>query len=245
MSPPAVAVEGLHKWFGDAHVLRGVDLEVSAGEKVCVLGRSGSGKSTLIRCINGLEPYDDGRVRLGGVDLSGPQKSAEAARRTTGMVLQSFNLFPHLSVLENCALAPIHVRKLKKADAEARAMALLERVRIAEHAGKRPAQLSGGQQQRAAIARALAMEPAVMLFDEPTSALDPEMVGEVLEVMTGLARDGMTMIVVTHEMSFARQVADRVVFMDAGEIVEQAPPAEFFASPKQERTRAFLGRILS
>ena len=244
MNEPAVRVEGLHKWFGPAHVLRGVDLEVRAGEKVCVLGPSGSGKSTLIRCINGLEPYDDGRVRLGGVDLQGPKREAAAARRTTGMVFQSFNLFPHLSVLENCTLAPIQVAKLKKAEAEARATALLERVRIAEHAGKRPGQLSGGQQQRAAIARALAMEPRVMLFDEPTSALDPEMVGEVLEVMRGLAADGMTMIVVTHEMSFARQVADRVVFMDEGAIVEQAPPAEFFSAPRHARTRAFLGRIL-
>ena len=241
---PAVAVSGLHKWFGQAHVLRGVDLEVRTGEKVCVLGPSGSGKSTLIRCINGLESYDDGRVVLAGVDLSGPRKAAEAARRTTGMVFQSFNLFPHLSVLENCTLAPIHVRKLKKVEAEAQAMALLDRVRIAEHAQKRPAQLSGGQQQRAAIARALAMEPQVMLFDEPTSALDPEMVGEVLDVMRGLARDGITMIVVTHEMGFARQVADRVVFMDEGLIVEQAPPAEFFAEPREARTRAFLSRIL-
>ena len=241
----AVSVSGLHKWFGQAHVLRGVDLEVRAGEKVCILGPSGSGKSTLIRCINGLEPFDDGRVLLGGVDLAGSKRAAEAAKRTTGMVFQSFNLFPHLTVLENCTLAPMHVRKLKKAEAEARAMALLERVRIAEHARKHPSQLSGGQQQRAAIARALAMEPAVMLFDEPTSALDPELVGEVLEVMRGLAADGITMLVVTHEMSFARQVADRVVFMDAGEIVEQGPPAEFFSAPHHERTRAFLGRLLS
>ncbi|MBW3560706.1 MAG: amino acid ABC transporter ATP-binding protein [Proteobacteria bacterium] len=225
--------------------MRGVDLEVRSGEKVCVLGPSGSGKSTLIRCINGLEPSDGGRVALAGVDLSGPRNQAEAARRTTGMVFQSFNLFPHLTVLENCTLAPIHVSKLKKADAEAESMALLERVRIAEHARKRPAQLSGGQQQRAAIARALAMQPQVMLFDEPTSALDPEMVGEVLDVMRGLARDGMTMIVVTHEMSFARQAADRVVFMDEGLIVEQASPTEFFAAPSHARTRAFLSRILA
>ncbi len=242
---PAVAVRGLHKWFGRTHVLRGVDLEVRSGEKVCVLGPSGSGKSTLIRCINGLEPSDGGQVALAGVDLSGPRKQADTARRTTGMVFQSFNLFPHLTVLENCTLAPIHVRKLKKSDAEAQAMALLERVRIAEHARKRPAQLSGGQQQRAAIARALAMQPQVMLFDEPTSALDPEMVGEVLDVMRGLARDGMTMIVVTHEMSFARQAADRVVFMDEGLIVEQASPTEFFGAPSHARTRAFLSRILA
>jgi ABC-type polar amino acid transport system ATPase subunit len=245
LDPAAVSVSGLHKWFGDAHVLRGVDLEVRGGEKVCVLGPSGSGKSTLIRCINGLEVHDQGRVLLNGVDLAGPKRQAEAARRTTGMVFQSFNLFPHLSVLENCTLAPIQVRRVKKVQAEAEAMALLERVRIAEHARKRPSQLSGGQQQRAAIARALAMQPQVMLFDEPTSALDPEMVGEVLDVMRGLARDGMTMIVVTHEMSFARQVADRVVFMDEGVILEQAAPKAFFAAPKHERTRAFLGKILS
>ena len=244
MTAPAIAVSGLHKWFGDAHVLRGVDLQVAPGEKVCVLGPSGSGKSTLIRCINGLELFDDGRVELGGVDLSGPRRQAEAARRTTGMVFQSFNLFPHLSVLDNCTLAPIHVAKLKKAEAETRAMALLERVRIADQAPKRPAELSGGQQQRAAIARALAMQPTLMLFDEPTSALDPEMVGEVLDVMSGLARDGMTMVVVTHEMSFARRVADRVIFMDDGEIVEQGPPAEFFSAPKHERSRAFLSRIV-
>ena len=244
MTKPALEISGLHKWFGQAHVLRGVDLTVAPGEKVCVLGPSGSGKSTLIRCINGLEPYDDGRVLIQGTDLAGPRREAEAARRSTGMVFQSFNLFPHLTVLENATLAPVHVKRKKKAAAEKDALALLERVRIAEHAQKFPAQLSGGQQQRAAIARALAMEPQIMLLDEPTSALDPEMVGEVLEVMADLARQGMTMLVVTHEMSFARQVADRVVFMDAGEIVEQGPPSEFFTAPKQERTRAFLSRIL-
>ena len=244
VTPPALEIRALHKWFGQAHVLRGVDLSVAPGQKVCILGPSGSGKSTLIRCINGLEPYDDGRVLIQGADLAGPRRAADAARRATGMVFQSFNLFPHLTVLENATLAPLHVKRMKKADAEARARALLERVRIAEHASKYPAQLSGGQQQRAAIARALAMEPQIMLFDEPTSALDPEMVGEVLEVMTDLARQGMTMLVVTHEMSFARQVADRVVFMDEGEIVEQGPPSEFFTNPKHERTRAFLSRIL-
>jgi len=244
VSAPVVAVSGLHKWFGQAHVLRGIDLEVGPGEKVCVLGPSGSGKSTLIRCINGLEPYDEGRVVLLGADLAGPKREAEAARRATGMVFQSFNLFPHLSVLENCTLAPMHVRKLRRAEAERQAMALLERVQIAEHARKRPAQLSGGQQQRAAIARALAMEPRLMLFDEPTSALDPEVVGEVLEVMTDLAQGGMTMIAVTHEMGFAREVADRIVFMDAGEIVEQGAPEAFFAAPKEARTRAFLRRVL-
>lgn len=245
MTEPLVAVLGLHKWFGAAHVLQGVDLQVMPGEKVCILGPSGSGKSTLIRCINGLEPYDDGRVSVTGIDLAGSKREAEAAKRATGMVFQSFNLFPHLTVLENCTLAPIHVRRLKKAEAEARALALLDRVQIAEHARKLPAQLSGGQQQRAAIARALAMEPQLMLFDEPTSALDPEVVGEVLEVMADLARGGMTMLVVTHEMGFARRVADRVVFMDEGRIVEQGVPAEFFTAPKHERTRAFLSRILS
>jgi general L-amino acid transport system ATP-binding protein len=209
-----------------------------------VLGPSGSGKSTLIRCVNGLETYEQGRVLVAGVDLSGPAREAEAARRKTGMVFQQFNLFPHLTVLENCTLAPIWVRKVPRKAAEAQAMALLERVRIAEHARKFPNQLSGGQQQRAAIARALAMQPEIMLFDEPTSALDPEMVGEVLETMVELARAGMTMVVVTHEMGFARQVADRVVFMDAGEIVEAAPPEEFFTNPREPRTRAFLSKIL-
>jgi ABC-type polar amino acid transport system ATPase subunit len=244
MTVPAVEAEALNKWFGQAHVLRGVSLIVPVGEKVVVLGPSGSGKSTFIRCLNGLEPYEEGVVRIEGVDLSGPPKEAEAARRRTGMVFQAFNLFPHLSVLDNCTLAPIWVRKIPRREAEAKAMALLERVRISEHARKYPNQLSGGQQQRAAIARALAMEPQIMLFDEPTSSLDPEMVGEVLQVMTELARDGMTMIVVTHEMGFARQVADRVAFMDEGEIVEIAPPDEFFSAPKEARTKAFLSKIL-
>ena len=240
----AVSVRGLHKRFGDALVLRGIDLEVAPGEKVVVLGPSGSGKSTLIRCINGLETPDAGEVLIGGASAIGRTPSAEAARRRTGMVFQAFNLFPHRSVLDNCTLAPIWVRNVRRTEAEAEAMVLLQRVRISEHAEKRPAELSGGQQQRAAIARALAMKPDIMLFDEPTSALDPEMVGEVLQVMTDLARDGMTMIVVTHEMAFARQVADRVAFMDAGEIVETAPPSEFFTAPKHERTRAFLSKIL-
>jgi general L-amino acid transport system ATP-binding protein len=239
-----VEVAGLNKWFGDAHVLRGVDLTVSTGERVVILGPSGSGKSTFIRCLNGLEAYQEGTVKVDGVDLAGPRKEAEDARRKTGMVFQSFNLFPHLTVLENCTLAPIWVRKVPRKEAEAQAMALLERVRIAEHARKHPAQLSGGQQQRAAIARALAMQPEIMLFDEPTSALDPEMVGEVLDVMTELAKAGMTMVVVTHEMGFARQVADRVAFMDAGEIVEIAPPEQFFTAPMEERTRTFLSKIL-
>jgi general L-amino acid transport system ATP-binding protein len=241
----AVEASGVNKWFGDAHVLRGVDLTVAMGERVVVLGPSGSGKSTFIRCINGLEAYQEGTLKVAGVDLRGPRAEVEAAKRRTGMVFQAFNLFPHLTVLENCTLAPIHVRKVPRKEAEAQAMALLERVRIAEHARKHPAQLSGGQQQRAAIARALAMQPEIMLFDEPTSALDPEMVGEVLEVMTELARAGMTMVVVTHEMGFARQVADRVAFMDSGEIVEIAPPAEFFAAPQEARTREFLSKILS
>ena len=240
----AVSVRGLHKRFGDVPVLRGIDLEVAPGEKVVVLGPSGSGKSTLIRCINGLETPDAGEVLIGGAPAVGRNPSAVAARRRTGMVFQAFNLFPHRSVLDNCTLAPVWVRKVRRGQAEAEAMALLQRVRISEHAEKRPSELSGGQQQRAAIARALAMKPDIMLFDEPTSALDPEMVGEVLQVMTDLAREGMTMIVVTHEMAFARRVADRVAFMDAGEIVEIAPPSEFFAAPKHDRTRAFLSKIL-
>ncbi|NEX91831.1 amino acid ABC transporter ATP-binding protein [Caulobacter sp. 17J65-9] len=244
MSAPVVEISGLNKWFGQTHVLRGVDLTIAERERVVVLGPSGSGKSTLIRCVNGLEPYEEGTLRVAGVDLAGPRAEAIAAKRKTGMVFQSFNLFPHLTVLENCTLAPIWVRKVPRRQAEAEAMALLERVKIAEHARKYPAQLSGGQQQRAAIARALAMHPEIMLFDEPTSALDPEMVGEVLEVMTELAQGGMTMVVVTHEMGFARQVADRIVFMDAGEIVESAPPTEFFTAPKSARTREFLSKIL-
>ncbi|MFN4287064.1 MAG: amino acid ABC transporter ATP-binding protein [Brevundimonas sp.] len=241
---PVVEIRKLNKWFGSLHVLRDVDLTIAPRERVVVLGPSGSGKSTLIRCVNGLEPYQEGTVKVSGVDLAGPRKAAEQARRRTGMVFQSFNLFPHLTVLENATLAPIWVKREPRRQAEERAMALLERVRIAEHARKFPAQLSGGQQQRAAIARALAMQPEIMLFDEPTSALDPEMVGEVLDVMVQLAEGGMTMVVVTHEMGFARQVADRVIFMDEGEIVEQAPPAQFFDNPREERTKAFLSKIL-
>jgi general L-amino acid transport system ATP-binding protein len=244
MSTPAIEISGLGKWFGQVQVLRGVNLTVAPGERVVILGPSGSGKSTLIRCVNGLEHFEEGRVAIGGVDASGDGREAQAARRRTGMVFQQFNLFPHLSVLENCTLAPIWVRKAPRAEAEAQAMALLERVRIAEHARKYPSQLSGGQQQRAAIARALAMQPEMMLFDEPTSSLDPEMVGEVLDVMVELAGGGMTMIVVTHEMGFARQVADRVAFMDQGEIVEMAPPEQFFTAPREARTKAFLGRVL-
>jgi ABC-type polar amino acid transport system ATPase subunit len=244
VTAPALQLVGLCKWFGQTQVLKGVDLTVAAGERVVILGPSGSGKSTLIRCINGLETFEAGAVAIAGVDVSGPPREAEAARRKTGMVFQSFNLFPHLTVLENCTLAPIWVRKQPRAEAESQALALLERVRIAEQARKYPSQLSGGQQQRAAIARALAMQPEIMLFDEPTSALDPEMVGEVLDVMTELAGGGMTMMVVTHEMGFARRVADRVAFMDQGEIVECAPPEAFFTAPKEPRTQAFLSRIL-
>ncbi|WP_404979743.1 amino acid ABC transporter ATP-binding protein [Caulobacter segnis] len=238
-----IEIDNLQKWYGDQPVLRGLDLKVAAGEKVVVLGPSGSGKSTLIRAINGLEPHQAGTIRVDGQDLAARGRQGAAARRASGMVFQAFNLFPHLTVLDNCALAPMRVLGLSRAEAKDRAMALLERVRIASHADKYPVQLSGGQQQRAAIARALAMAPKVMLFDEPTSALDPEMVGEVLEVMRGLAASGMTMIVVTHEMGFARDVADRVIFMDEGKILEAGPPASFFAEPREARARAFLGRL--
>jgi polar amino acid transport system ATP-binding protein len=218
---------------------------VGKGEKIVLCGPSGSGKSTLIRCINHLETYQKGEIFVGGTRLGHEAKSIDAVRREVGMVFQQFNLFPHLTVLENCMLAPMRALKLSKAEAEDRARQLLERVKIAEQAEKYPAQLSGGQQQRVAIARALCMRPQVMLFDEPTSALDPEMVKEVLDTMIDLAREGMTMICVTHEMGFARQVADRVIFMASGAIVEEAPPAEFFSDPKHERTRKFLGEILS
>ncbi|RRN63563.1 amino acid ABC transporter ATP-binding protein [Caulobacter sp. 602-1] len=243
MSQPMIEIADLQKWYGDQHVLRGVDLSVRSGERIVVLGPSGSGKSTLIRTVNGLEPHQGGTIRVDGHDLDARGQAGAAARRATGMVFQAFNLFPHLSILDNCTLAPIRVAGLARAEAETQAMALLERVRIADHARKFPIQLSGGQQQRAAIARALAMAPKVMLFDEPTSALDPEMVGEVLDVMCGLAESGMTMMVVTHEMQFARDVADRVIFMDQGRIIESGPPASFFADPREARTRAFLGRL--
>jgi ABC-type polar amino acid transport system ATPase subunit len=240
-----ITFRDVHKYFGRLHVLRGIDLEVGEGEKVVVAGPSGSGKSTLIRCINRLEPVDRGEIVVGGTRVNDPATDVNQLRRQIGMVFQQFNLFPHLTVLENVALAPIHVLRQPRADAENKARELLERVRIPEKAAVYPAQLSGGQQQRVAIARALAMDPRVMLFDEPTSALDPEMIGEVLDVMRELAHArGMTMIVVTHEMGFAREVADRIVFMAEGLIVEQAPPAEFFGSPREERTRQFLARIL-
>ena len=246
MAAPDAAIEmqGVHKWYGAFHVLRNVDLTVKRGERIVICGPSGSGKSTLIRCINRLEEHQRGVIRVDGVELTPDVKRIDEVRREVGMVFQSFNLFPHLTILENCALAPIWARKMAKKDAEALAMRLLERVKIPEQAGKYPGQLSGGQQQRVAIARALCMNPKIMLFDEPTSALDPEMVKEVLDTMTALAQDGMTMLVVTHEMGFARQVADRVVFMDRGEIVEINAPGPFFADPQHERTRLFLGQIL-
>ncbi|TAJ68764.1 MAG: amino acid ABC transporter ATP-binding protein [Phenylobacterium sp.] len=240
----AVELRGVHKWFGDFHALRGVDLRVAPGERIVICGPSGSGKSTLIRCINQLERHQDGEIVVNGVRAGSEPRQLNAIRREVGMVFQSFNLFPHLTVLENCVLAPVSVARQNRAEAEARAMALLERVRIPEQAHKYPGQLSGGQQQRVAIARSLCLDPKIMLFDEPTSALDPEMVKEVLETMIGLANDGMTMLVVTHEMGFARQAADRVVFMDQGQIVESAEPDAFFESPRHERTRAFLGQLM-
>ena len=241
--PPILTLEQVHKSYGAHHVLRGVSLSVAEGERVVICGPSGSGKSTLIRCINRLEAHERGRIAVDGTELSDNPAALRHVRQEVGMVFQSFNLFPHLTILENCILAPMRVRGLPRAEAEAVAMRLLARVRIPEQAAKYPAQLSGGQQQRVAIARALCMTPKVMLFDEPTSALDPEMIQEVLDVMLELARSGMTMICVTHEMGFARQVADRVIFMDQGEIVEQGPPERFFATPETERLRAFLSRI--
>ncbi|MDL9980201.1 amino acid ABC transporter ATP-binding protein [Microbacterium sp. ASV49] len=242
---PMVSLRGVDKHFGDLHVLRDIDLDVAAREVVVVVGPSGSGKSTLCRSINRLETIDAGEIRVDGELL--PEEGAALARlrAEVGMVFQSFNLFAHRTILDNVSLAPLKVRGAKKADARREAMQLLDRVGIADKANSHPAQLSGGQQQRAAIARALAMHPKVMLFDEPTSALDPEMVGEVLDVMTSLAKEGMTMIVVTHEMGFARRAADRVVFMDRGQIVEQAPPAEFFDSPRSERAQTFLASVLA
>ena len=243
-TPVAVELIGLNKWYGNFHVLRDVDLKVMGGERIVICGPSGSGKSTMIRCINRLEEHQAGRVIVDGVDLTNDLKKIDEVRRDVGMVFQHFNLFPHLTVLENCTLAPIWVRKMPKQQAEALAMRYLERVRIPEQARKYPGQLSGGQQQRVAIARALCMNPKIMLFDEPTSALDPEMVKEVLDTMVGLAEDGMTMLVVTHEMGFARQVANRIVFMDEGQIVEANEPEAFFAHPQHERTKLFLSQIL-
>jgi len=240
-----VEFRGVNKWFGDFHVLRDINMVVGRGEKVVVCGPSGSGKSTMIRCINSLEAHEEGTIAVDGVELTGDVRNLEAVRRQVGMVFQQFNLFPHLSVMENLTLAPIYVHGVRQHDAEARAMQLLERVKIPEQAWKYPGQLSGGQQQRVAIARALMVQPKVMLFDEPTSALDPEMINEVLEVMTELAEGGMTMIVVTHEMGFASRVADLMVFMDDGEIVEAAAPREFFDNPRNERTKLFLSQILT
>ncbi len=241
---PMVEMRGVNKWYGDFHVLRDIDLTVRRGERIVVCGPSGSGKSTLIRCINHLEEHQQGEIVVGGMALTQDVKRIEQIRRRVGMVFQHFNLFPHLTVLENCCLAPMWVQKKSRREAEARAMQYLERVRIAEQARKYPGQLSGGQQQRVAIARSLCMHPEVMLFDEPTSALDPEMIKEVLDVMVELAREGMTMICVTHEMGFAKTVADRVIFMDQGQIIEENAPEPFFNNPQSERTQLFLSQIL-
>ncbi|WP_442873061.1 amino acid ABC transporter ATP-binding protein [Aurantimonas sp. A3-2-R12] len=243
---PADVIElaGVNKWYGDFHVLRDINLTVRRGERIVVCGPSGSGKSTMVRCINRLEEHQTGRIVVDGTELTGDLKNIDVVQREVGMVFQHFNLFPHLTILENCTLAPIWVRKLPRKEAEEIAMHYLARVKIPEQANKYPGELSGGQQQRVAIARSLCMSPKVMLFDEPTSALDPEMIKEVLDVMVGLAEEGMTMICVTHEMGFARQVANRVVFMDAGSIVERNEPEEFFGNPKHERTKLFLSQIL-
>ncbi|MES2977336.1 MAG: amino acid ABC transporter ATP-binding protein [Pseudomonadota bacterium] len=240
-----IELQGVNKWFGQMQVLKDIDLQVKLGERMVICGPSGSGKSTLIRCINRLEQHDEGVITVDGIELNHDTEHVTAIRREVGMVFQNFNLFPHLSVLENCALPQIRARKTPRAQAEAKAMEYLRRVQIPEQALKFPGQLSGGQQQRVAIARSLCMEPKVMLFDEPTSALDPEMIKEVLDVIIDLANSGMTMVCVTHEMGFARKVADTVVFMDAGRIVEQAPPQELFENPQSDRTKKFLSQILS
>ncbi len=239
-----IEIDDLNKWFGEFHVLKDINLSVNKAEVVVVIGPSGSGKSTLIRCVNRLEEHQQGRITVDGVELTDDVKKIDQIRRETGMVFQQFNLFPHLTVMENIILAPVRVRKWKRSKAEERARYFLEKVGIPEQADKYPGQLSGGQQQRVAIARALTMEPKVMLFDEPTSALDPEVIGEVLEVMVNLAREGITMIVVTHEMGFAREVGDRVIFMDRGQIVEVGSPEHFFNNPQEERTKSFLSKIL-
>ncbi|PPR25308.1 MAG: Glutamine transport ATP-binding protein GlnQ [Alphaproteobacteria bacterium MarineAlpha10_Bin3] len=241
----AIQIIGMHKWYGDFHVLKDIDLTVYRGERIVICGPSGSGKSTLIRCINRLEEHQQGQIIVENIELTNDLKGIDAIRREVGMVFQHFNLFPHLTVLENLTLAPIWVRKVAKAEAEEMAMEYLERVKIPEQALKFPGQLSGGQQQRVAIARSLCMNPRIMLFDEPTSALDPEMISEVLDVMVSLAESGMTMLCVTHEMGFARKIANRVMFMDEGEIIEQNEPEEFFNNPKSERTKLFLSQILS
>jgi len=241
---PIVQMIDVHKWYGDFHVLKSINLEVQKGERIVICGPSGSGKSTMIRCINRLEEHQKGQIIVDGIELTDDLKHIEITRREVGMIFQHFNLFPHLTVLQNLTLAPIWVRKTPKKEAEETAMHYLERVKIPEQAGKFPGQLSGGQQQRVAIARGLCMNPKVMLFDEPTSALDPEMIKEVLDVMIGLAEEGMTMLCVTHEMGFAKTVADCVIFMDGGEIVERAPAHDFFDNPQNERTQLFLGQIL-
>jgi general L-amino acid transport system ATP-binding protein len=240
----AVQIVGMNKWYGEFHVLKDINLTVNKGERIVICGPSGSGKSTMIRCINRLEEHQKGRIIVNGIELTSDLKKIDEVRREVGMVFQHFNLFPHLTILENCTLAPIWVRKTPKKEAEEIAMHYLERVKIPEQAHKFPGQLSGGQQQRVAIARSLCMKPAIMLFDEPTSALDPEMIKEVLDTMIGLAEEGMTMLCVTHEMGFARQVANRVIFMDRGQIVEQNEPEEFFNNPRSDRTKLFLSQIL-
>jgi len=240
----AVEITDMNKWYGEFHVLRDINLKVMKGERIVIAGPSGSGKSTMIRCVNRLEEHQKGRILVDGIELTNDLKKIDEVRREVGMVFQHFNLFPHLTILENCTLAPIWVRKMPKKQAEEVAMHFLTRVKIPEQANKYPGQLSGGQQQRVAIARALCMRPKIMLFDEPTSALDPEMVKEVLDTMVGLAEEGMTMLCVTHEMGFARQVANRVIFMDQGQIVEQNEPGQFFDNPQHERTKLFLSQIL-
>ena len=242
---PSIVLSQVNKWYGEFHVLRNVNLTVGEGERIVICGPSGSGKSTLIRCINRLEEHQSGRIVVEGTELTNDLRQIDAIRANVGMVFQSFNLFPHLTIMDNLCIAPVWVKKMPRLEAEKIAMKYLERVRIPEQAHKYPGQLSGGQQQRVAIARALCMSPRIMLFDEPTSALDPEMVKEVLDTMISLADDGMTMIVVTHEMGFAKSVADRVIFMDRGEIVEQGPPSEFFVNPKSDRTKLFLSQILN
>ena len=241
----AIQLVGMHKWYGQFHVLKDINLTVHRGERIVICGPSGSGKSTMIRCINRLEEHQQGQIVVDGIELTNDIRKIDEIRREVGMVFQHFNLFPHLTVLENCTLAPVWVRGLPKKEAEDTAMHYLERVRIPEQAAKFPGQLSGGQQQRVAIARSLCMNPRIMLFDEPTSALDPEMIAEVLDVMVGLAESGMTMLCVTHEMGFARKVANRVIFMDGGEIIEQNEPEEFFNNPQSDRTKLFLSQILA
>ena len=244
-SKVCIKMEKVNKWYGEFHVLKDIDLEVCSGERIVICGPSGSGKSTLIRCLNRLEEHQQGTINVDGIEINNNLKNIENVRRDVGMVFQHFNLFPHLTVLQNLTLSPIWVRKTPKKEAEETAMLYLNRVKIPEQAGKYPGQLSGGQQQRVAIARSLCMKPKIMLFDEPTSALDPEMIKEVLDVMVELAKDGMTMICVTHEMGFARTVANRVIFMDGGQIVEENEPEEFFNNPQNERTKLFLSQILS